>query len=78
MSSEREANGNRFVKPSKMGGWANKGAPDDGAVMNHYPRKTTVKWEPVMGAVSYKERTVSLCNLREVGARRFRKKAATL
>lgn len=27
--------------------------PDDGAVMNHYPRKTTVKWEPVIGAVSY-------------------------
>jgi hypothetical protein len=27
--------------------------PDDGEVMNHYPRKTTVKWEPVIGAVSY-------------------------
>jgi hypothetical protein len=27
--------------------------PDDGAVMNHYPRKTTVNWEPVIGAVSY-------------------------
>lgn len=22
-------------------------------MMNHYPRKTTVKWEPVIGAVSY-------------------------
>ena len=27
--------------------------PDEGAVMNHYPRKTTVKWEPVIGAASY-------------------------
>jgi hypothetical protein len=28
-------------------------APDEGAVMNHYPRKTTVKWEPMIGAASY-------------------------
>lgn len=28
-------------------------APDEGAVMNHYPRKTTVTWEPVIGAATY-------------------------
>jgi len=28
-------------------------APDDAAVMNHYPRKTIVKWESIIGAASY-------------------------
>ncbi len=28
-------------------------SPDAGAVMNNYPRKTTVTWEPVIGAASY-------------------------
>jgi hypothetical protein len=27
--------------------------PDEGAVMSHYPRKTTLNWEPVIGAVAY-------------------------
>ena len=35
--------------------------PEDGAVMNHYPRKTTVNWEPVIGAVSY---TVEISTVR--------------
>jgi hypothetical protein len=28
-------------------------SPPDGSVFDHYPRTTTLKWEPVQGAVKY-------------------------